>query len=241
MPPPRDHPREYGENSRQRLCLNAFRGSSPRIRGELSIELTENLFEGIIPANTGRMTSVISHLWMGWDHPREYGENYAANPIRVDYSGSSPRIRGEYGPAARKLITLGIIPANTGRIRILQRLTPFGWDHPREYGENPHLHFEVYPWVGSSPRIRGESAISSFAAQMKGIIPANTGRMIILSARNLSRGDHPREYGENIGEGCGSPSDSGSSPRIRGECVHGIPRRANQGIIPANTGRITES
>ena len=76
--------------------------------------------------------------------------------------------------------TVGIIPANTGRIPQTRRAASPQWDHPREYGENhtiqarklspgwdhPREYGENF-WRcpcgqavgGSSPRIRGESYV----------------------------------------------------------------------------------
>ena len=50
-----DHPREYGENTNTAILIGLAMGSSPRIRGE-SREVAGPLhFDGIIPANTGRI------------------------------------------------------------------------------------------------------------------------------------------------------------------------------------------
>ena len=132
----RDHPREYGENVARWRLLCGFRGSSPRIRGKLA-DVFQCLFRcGIIPANTGKMATIMIWARRGWDHPREYGENHWWSPSRAPKSGSSPRIRGEYSLAKEWPHVNGIIPANTGRIcsRCLSALS-IG-DHPREYGEN---------------------------------------------------------------------------------------------------------
>ena len=131
-----DHPREYGENEYYTRNNIHGVGSSPRIRGEFESVWADCVFHGIIPANTGRMTHPTRFPLHRGDHPREYGENgNADSPARV-YYGSSPRIRGEYRVEQRKHVSVGIIPANTGRIiSIPPDVQPFA-DHPREYGEN---------------------------------------------------------------------------------------------------------
>ena len=76
------------------------------------------------------------------DHPREYGENdYIFGNLDI-IGGSSPRIRGELPLAPTPFRTLGIIPANTGRIYAAAPPCLARRDHPREYGENfqPHLN-----------------------------------------------------------------------------------------------------
>ena len=131
--------------------------------------------------------------------------------------GSSPRIRGEYDCGLLVMGAGGIIPANTGRIHRRYTCQPRTRDHPREYGENGCMFGNVEPGQGSSPRIRGESAIWQYGSAGLGIIPANTGRIPSSGVQGLGQGDHPREYGENLGS-CGlSIGTDGSSPRIRGE------------------------
>ena len=93
---PRDHPREYGENSSLVLVPSLLRGSSPRIRGESHVHFPWIINRGIIPANTGRMCTHITPAVAEWDHPREYGENSFLCPRTTASLGSSPRIRGEY-------------------------------------------------------------------------------------------------------------------------------------------------
>ena len=93
----RDHPREYGENSRHERLIDVPIGPSPRIRGEL--EPADSCVHGIgtIPANTGRISGDGHVPLCGRDHPREYGENgWARHPEHLH---------------------VGTIPANTGRIQ----------------------------------------------------------------------------------------------------------------------------
>ena len=52
-----------------------------------------------------------------------------------------------------------------------------------------------------------------------GIIPANTGRILIHGSTLRGTWDHPREYGENLANNVFNPTVEGSSPRIRGECA----------------------
>ena len=172
------------------------------------------------------------------DHPREYGENLAERSFDTYARGSSPRIRGEFSFSMRTDSTPGIIPANTGRIRLRLWSTFCGRDHPREYGENVIDKAEPAFMKGSSPRIRGESGETDALCPLVGIIPANTGRMFYDNAVLMKSWDHPREYGENEGPVPGKDIHPGSSPRIRGECAHAVGFPPLRRIIPANTGRI---
>ena len=132
----RDHPREYGENSRHERLIDVPIGPSPRIRGEL--EPADSCVHGIgtIPANTGRITSSVIFGISDTDHPREYGENATYTYGKFEVKGPSPRIRGEFAAVVLPFICLRTIPANTGRICFQAASSNSGRDHPREYGEN---------------------------------------------------------------------------------------------------------
>ena len=115
---------------------------------------------------------------------------------------------------------MGIIPANTGRIVDNFNGLKYDRDHPREYGENVPTALAAQMHRGSSPRIRGECPVLPGRFAHQGIIPANTGRIVMVFGVCKPRQDHPREYGENVA----------------------LPLLVTiRRIIPANTGRITSS
>ena len=174
-----------------------YQGSSPRIRGELRRPRHGGTSSGIIPANTGRINVAFFYATDDTDHPREYGENRSGFGDKVEPDGSSPRIRGESARLPHRCIQLGIIPANTGRIASAGGIPPPVRDHPREYGENmkPRVNWQTI--LGSSPRIRGEFLRFFYWCLAARIIPANTGRMVIVCGLGVHWWDHPREYGEN--------------------------------------------
>ena len=194
--------------------------------------------KGIIPANTGRISSSQRPLRPQRDHPREYGENLSISRLLILSLGSSPRIRGESCVGGCRPCRHGIIPANTGRMQTGAASGYGGPDHPREYGEN-HILSDIWDFRhGSSPRIRGESRMCSTLRPASGIIPANTGRIFTFFIHRRLDADHPREYGENCPEPTLSENQLGSSPRIRGEWPHMSTMGFRSGIIPANTGRM---
>ena len=179
------------------LVLELDAGSSPRIRGKLRNgertlswhgiipantgksfgHLAEPNKRRIIPANTGKMTKRPCIVTMIWDHPREYGENYALPLSSSFHRGSSPRIRGKYDTYNITIYTHRIIPANTGKMNNHSARSVAMWDHPREYGENRLPPAHRCAVRGSSPRIRGKFAVFIDAAIYEGIIPANTGKI----------------------------------------------------------------
>ena len=174
-------------------------------------------FSGIIPANTGRMSPMILRKVAGWDHPREYGENFKGDLKVEESKGSSPRIRGKLLCLCLPSRGRRIIPANTGKMPIVCGEPSHLGDHPREYGENQRAGFRWVAEWGSSPRIRGKSRQINLQLTRGGIIPANTGKIASAACFQAAGPDHPREYGENRPpESCTLFCD-GSSPRIRGK------------------------
>ena len=154
-------------------------------------------------------------------------------------TGSSPRIRGESKEAIGTGLLPGIIPANTGRICSVRCRRLRTGDHPREYGENTNILIDHGYLAGSSPRIRGEYMRDNHLRIIRGIIPANTGRIAGRLCTHGESRDHPREYGENSQDAVQQAMNDGSSPRIRGESLGGEAPYNWSGIIPANTGRMT--
>ena len=91
-----DHPREYGENTKQEMIRQLEQGPSPRIRGESISARSAAQILRTIPANTGRILRSF-HL---------------SKPV----VGPSPRIRGESAHGLHPAHNPGTIPANTGRM-----------------------------------------------------------------------------------------------------------------------------
>ena len=194
--------------------------------------------EGIIPANTGKITRLGNPRYKPADHPREYGENTWSTRIDMQRGGSSPRIRGKSISGNADPPARGIIPANTGKITVQWVPTSMRRDHPREYGENSRVRSLRFLAGGSSPRIRGKFHQATSQVIHGGIIPANTGKIpVVVACCGLSR-DHPREYGENTSFTMPSHRLGGSSPRIRGKFYITYAAHPAIGIIPANTGKI---
>ena len=111
-----DHPREYGENMAFQASPISFLGPSPRIRGECNRDPIIHQANGTIPANTGRIHCGIHQGAPTGDHPREYGENRVVQPWGDSMGGPSPRIRGEFPGSQYSAVSMGTIPANTGRM-----------------------------------------------------------------------------------------------------------------------------
>mgnify|MGYP001642089043 CR=1 FL=1 len=153
-------------------------GSSPRIRGKLAFSDDTAHWPGIIPANTGKIGREADPSVLAGDHPREYGENTNDSLHIQALHGSSPRIRGKSLGKVNSGTAAGIIPANTGKIKLMPAPGMIARDHPREYGENQLNPTPGISRAGSSPRIRGKSIPMLTQPPELGIIPANTGKIL---------------------------------------------------------------
>ena len=97
-----DHPRVCGEHGYGLANSGVKTGSSPRMRGALTIKYSLTGPDGIIPAYAGS-TSLQSGLSrFSGDHPRVCGEHFRRSLPAFVFRGSSPRMRG-----ALLTITLG--------------------------------------------------------------------------------------------------------------------------------------
>ena len=111
----RAHPRACGENG-HKVCRAALRvGSSPRMRGKLSLPLDRIEPGGLIPAHAGKTRELQRELLDLSAHPRACGENSSIERERLMLRGSSPRMRGKRRLIIGGLITSRLIPAHAGK------------------------------------------------------------------------------------------------------------------------------
>ena len=89
-----DHPRVCGERGHMKSAPVSFSGSSPRVRGTLSVRIRTILSRRIIPACAGNAADI-------------------SYPEGIKH-GSSPRVRGTQGMLATKQADDRIIPACAG-------------------------------------------------------------------------------------------------------------------------------
>ena len=90
----RDHPRMCGEHPIRLTMFQTQSGSSPHVRGALSVLCSSVLTAGIIPACAGStMVTAAAHPRCR-DHPRMCGEHQGQHVQHPRVSGSSPHVRG---------------------------------------------------------------------------------------------------------------------------------------------------
>ena len=150
-----DHPRVCGEHAHVRQVTAAALGSSPRVRGTLSLSGCQVPCPGIIPACAGN--------------------TFTRNGVHEISQGSSPRVRGTRHHPRRTGRDPGIIPACAGNTSHRIAGVRSYRDHPRVCGEHGITLAVVRFGEGSSPRVRGTRVLDVLRALGLGIIPACAG------------------------------------------------------------------
>ena len=151
------------------------RGSSPRMRGALRIQMDFLPKTRIIPADAGSTPTPTRPSCRPWDHPRGCGEHDASSFILSGLAGSSPRMRGAPILGCDGLCLLRIIPADAGSTMEKQVLQSRVRDHPRGCGEHWAGYAKMYAGQGSSPRMRGARHRHRQSRCAQRIIPADAG------------------------------------------------------------------
>ena len=209
------------------------------MRGTLGGHVWHRVRPRIIPAHAGNSRAILASQGAASDHPRACGELALRLGVCQYGLGSSPRMRGTPGKFVRCRGVHRIIPAHAGNSCPTIPCTSARTDHPRACGELARCWIESSRVFGSSPRMRGTRDPVDACAFPLRIIPAHAGNSRIPPDRVTFRADHPRACGElwvSLGQ---APTESGSSPRMRGTRLTTKPRRASSRIIPAHAGNST--
>ena len=232
-----DHPRGCGEKSEAREEYCPALGSSPRVRGKVSVSTLRVYLRGIIPAGAGKsMAFGVDDAIIG-DHPRGCGEKPRALARARHRQGSSPRVRGKGKNCKREIGGGGIIPAGAGKRPSGRQVGQADRDHPRGCGEKEGIGDALGRGRGSSPRVRGKGLAERKWSGAIGIIPAGAGKSRGGAPWKGASWDHPRGCGEKGFGVCVAGWRGGSSPRVRGKGGAVDDACAPGGIIPAGAGK----
>ena len=172
-------------------------GSSPRVRGKQQLHKDIATLVGLIPACAGKTRPHSHHRAGSAAHPRVCGENPRCT-VRFNVpGGSSPRVRGKHRNDSSDLHTTRLIPACAGKTPALLTSRGARWAHPRVCGENVCPSWFLWPWLGSSPRVRGKPPSKFPKLGPGGLIPACAGKTKTLFLSSMDPRAHPRVCGEN--------------------------------------------
>ena len=237
---PRAHPRVCGENILVQPEAGRPRGSSPRVRGKLPVDVDSGVLGGLIPACAGKTARARSHWAARRAHPRVCGENVILGETIDGILGSSPRVRGKRGATHHRRAVRRLIPACAGKTRTRTGSSSASRAHPRVCGENCCCCQPSDRHRGSSPRVRGKQSSRSSTPRLPGLIPACAGKTPGVSPPSSLLGAHPRVCGENNPRPREQTSAVGSSPRVRGKRQQAAPDLLQGRLIPACAGKTSQ-
>ena len=230
------HPRACGEQSAWPTYSSYGTGSSPRMRGTVTITEAEAAIYRFIPAHAGNRRRWPATARRSPVHPRACGEQMIAWNTRSEVSGSSPRMRGTDSRIPRRSFRERFIPAHAGNRSIDRHFSMTKPVHPRACGEQALARAEFERGRGSSPRMRGTVTAASRDEIPDRFIPAHAGNSRLLCRSRKNRAVHPRACGEQATPAASRQSISGSSPRMRGTERAHFPDRPDDRFIPAHAG-----
>ena len=108
------HPRACGEHQWRAFGRNRDTGSSPRLRGTLSLGISAMLFFRFIPAPAGNTFFCRIIPGVCAVHPRACGEHFLTAFQLCCFFGSSPRLRGTHHVKDGEVTARRFIPAPAG-------------------------------------------------------------------------------------------------------------------------------
>ena len=197
---------------------------------------------GSIPARAGEPSTWCTGRSRCRVYPRACGGTpfKGSNHIRVE--GLSPRVRGNQPEPVGNHVIIGSIPARageplTGAIKMIGQ-----WVYPRACGGTATWPATYRPWVGLSPRVRGNRTVAANAGRVVGSIPARAGEPTRRERRRRTWRVYPRACGGTIDASELPTIGIGLSPRVRGNrngsgdsvmAKRSIPARAGEPLTGA--------
>ena len=109
-----DHPRSCGANLVISTVFSGLYGSSPLVRGQHNRMRWSFNDIRIIPARAGPTPIIVFPRAQLADHPRSCGANCLRREMAAIRYGSSPLVRGQPCPKAKRTHAARIIPARAG-------------------------------------------------------------------------------------------------------------------------------
>ena len=132
-------PRGHGEALQRQWAAEIIKGRSPRARGSQAPTSFIAWDIGSIPAGTGKPRSSRPPSTPYWVDPRGHGEAGQWSPISDTSRGRSPRARGSRWRVSLGYVSMGSIPAGTGK-------PAFRRNGPRSPRVDPRGHGEaIFP------------------------------------------------------------------------------------------------
>ena len=235
------YPRVCGGTRRARRAAWAWKGLSPRVRGNPTAGARFPTPDGSIPACAGEPTpGTVSVLHAGV-YPRVCGGTecvVTAKPFRY---GLSPRVRGNHLQAESQGRAPWSIPACAGEPRLSYFDSSISGVYPRVCGGTPRTARPAAARPGLSPRVRGNPAQPADGAAPERSIPACAGEPAPTTGGTCPAKVYPRVCGGTAPRPPQSGPAQGLSPRVRGNQPLSERAFLCAGSIPACAGEPARS
>ncbi len=230
------YPRVCGGTRPDPAPLPCPTGLSPRVRGNLWTAARRCRGTRSIPACAGEPKNRRRRVAADGVYPRVCGGTHQLVQHLVQRNGLSPRVRGN--PRRERLLIprRGSIPACAGEPRTARGPRPVDAVYPRVCGGTRSGGAARLPWLGLSPRVRGNHFMIVALRFMIRSIPACAGEPAGRWRRRSAPGVYPRVCGGTVAVYRDDADEAGLSPRVRGNRCRPRLRLYQHGSIPACAG-----
>ena len=174
-------------------------------------------------------------------YPRAGGGTLIAPPMLVSFFGLSPRRRGNRSVRPFPERAIGSIPAQAGEPPRISSIVLTPRVYPRAGGGTAPGNASTARHTGQSPRRRGNLVALAVCLVCDGSIPAQAGEPRARTTSSRATGVYPRAGGGTAYEESVELTNSGLSPRRRGNREAIERRRECSGSIPAQAGELASA
>ena len=171
----RVYPRECGGTPIPAHPSRPQTGLSPRVRGNRSQINRCKPSNRSIPASAGEPTIHHGQRVSPRVYPRECGGTYTTDNQKGTLQGLSPRVRGNPPGGFLCHSAIRSIPASAGEPNGTTSPRPSHTVYPRECGGTWGSPPDCLPYIGLSPRVRGNLSMPARALATARSIPASAG------------------------------------------------------------------
>ena len=133
-----DHPHACGDKWVYYTCRYTIQGSSPRVWGQVFLQLPMILKPHIIPTRVGTSEGREPKPSSKEDHPHACGDKSIDTPATFVVRGSSPRVWGQDSMIIKMMVIEWIIPTRVGTRPSNRTVFVQYLDHPHECGDKSH-------------------------------------------------------------------------------------------------------
>ena len=195
----------------------ARNGTSPRLWGDCFYVRISAHNRRYIPTLVGRFTAPDTDVLKAPVHPHACGEIAAYDAKKVEKTGTSPRLWGDWGIYGPPATGYRYIPTLVGRLLLALVEEGVVTVHPHACGEISYEETGAVLTFGTSPRLWGDFSDIPRNGRVMRYIPTLVGRFAIRCPMLDAQTVHPHACGEIQSVYGISFARCGTSPRLWGD------------------------